>query len=486
MMNIFTNNRLLLSALFLTVNLAGVLAQKPAAPPAKVPAKPPATTTKPVATPGKTPQKPAPAPVKSAAPAPPRDSNVLKLFDKNTVKWQKTYKGRFDDAAVVEVSLGYDGKICRGFLVYPQSNTRIRLEGKMDTSGFKLEERNDNQRVSGYISGRIQGKSLTAEWNNSDNSLGGRIEAEEVPLQAPVNCSDNKWSSRYITRYNNARCDMVLVRAQGGILDGFMWIESDGETYRLKGEIKPDGTYELDALGEADRLVAIISGEFKAGQGTVCRWTGSGEKREFKFILKDHFQMGCYDYADYNASFDVLHPHTVCEPCNTWLDEQVRQWLEKCKSVFESQNLKQTPETRNVQRASAWPEITCWTDNLLSGYLTFSDTRSSETQGIAYNFDLKNGKLINPEDLFVKSFSYKNWFSDFANKEMPKLPSFAADPQFRSWLVEEGFPLMVIRREGFELSTLFHPFYGRQTLFIPYSSIRNSLRKDGPLGEFVK
>jgi hypothetical protein len=69
---------------------------------------------------------------------------------------------------------------------------------------------------------------------------------------------------------------------------------------------------------------------------------------------------------------------------------------------------------------------------------------------------------------------------------MPKLPSFAADPQFRSWLVEEGFPLMVIRREGFELSTLFHPFYGRQTLFIPYSSIRNSLRKDGPLGEFVK
>ncbi|MFM8485056.1 MAG: hypothetical protein ACKOCH_01885, partial [Bacteroidota bacterium] len=143
MMNKFTNNRLLLSALLFTIHIAGVLAQKPAAPPAKTPAKPPATTAKPAATPGKTPQKPAAAPVKSAAPAPPRDSNVLKLFDKNTVKWQKTYKGRFDDAAVVEVSLGYDGKICRGFLVYPQSNTRILLEGKMDTSGFKLEERSD-------------------------------------------------------------------------------------------------------------------------------------------------------------------------------------------------------------------------------------------------------------------------------------------------------------------------------------------------------
>ena len=230
MMTIFTNNRLLLSALFITACITGTLAQKPATTPAKPPATKPATT----------PQKPAATPAKSVAPAPPRDSNVLKLFDKNTVKWQKTYKGRFDDAAVVEVSLGYDGKICRGFLVYPQSNTRIRLEGKMDTSGFKLEERSENKQVTGFISGRIQGKSLNAEWSNADNSLGGRIEAEEIPLSAPVNCSDNKWSSRYITRYNNARCDMVLVRAQGGILDGFLWIESDGTTYRLKGETKPD------------------------------------------------------------------------------------------------------------------------------------------------------------------------------------------------------------------------------------------------------
>jgi len=101
MMTIFTNNRLLLSALFITACITGTLAQKPATTPAKPPATKPATT----------PQKPAATPAKSVAPAPPRDSNVLKLFDKNTVKWQKTYKGRFDDAAVVEVSLGYDGKI---------------------------------------------------------------------------------------------------------------------------------------------------------------------------------------------------------------------------------------------------------------------------------------------------------------------------------------------------------------------------------------
>jgi hypothetical protein len=48
---------------------------------------------------------------------------------------------------------------------------------------------------------------------------------------------------------------------------------------------------------------------------------------------------------------------------------------------------------------------------------------------------------------------------------MPKLPSFAAIPQLGAGWWNS---LMVIRREGFKLSTLFHPFYGRQTLFVPY------------------
>ena len=88
--------------------------------------------------------------------------------------------------------------------------------------------------------------------------------------------------------------------------------------------------------------------------------------------------------------------------------------------------------------------------------------------------------------MFQKSFGYQKWFSDYAAKEMPKLPSFAADPQFREWLSKEGFPLIVIRRDGFELSTYFNPLYGRQTLFVPYTTIRPYLRKDSPLGEFIK
>jgi len=279
---------------------------------------------------------------------------------------------------------------------------------------------------------------------------------------------------------------MVLVRSHNGALDGFLWVESDGRTYRLKGEIKNDGAYEMEVLGSADRLAALLSGNLKPGQNTDCNWVGSGERRTFKFVLKDHFLLGCYEYADYATSYDVLYPRTPCAHCNTQLDEQVNQWVESCKSAFSGKKIPLSPANRGSQRASAWPEIACWTDNVFTGYVTFSDTWTDQAQGLSFNYDLRSNKEIGLEDLFNKGFNAQKYLTDWANREMPKLPSFAGDPKYREWLTRAGFPLFALRREGLEISTLFHPQYGRQTLLVPYSGLKTYLKKDSPAGEFVK
>jgi hypothetical protein len=448
-------------------------------------AKPkPATTT----TPG---SKPATTTKPTTPPAAPgiRDTAVLKLFDKSTpLKWVKLFKGRIDDAATADISLGFDGKNCRGYITYAKSRTRFKLEGTLDSAEFKLEEHDMANQKTGFLQGVIKGKHLEADWNNPSNSIGCKIEADEVPPNNTItlNCSDNKWSSRYITRFENARCDMVLVRTQNGALDGFLWVEADGRTYKLKGEIKADGSYEMEALSGSDRLAAMLSGNLKPGQNTDCNWTGSGKRRQFKFVLKDHFLLGCYEYADYASAYDVLYPRTPCASCNTWLDQQVNNWVETCKSTFSAKKMPLNAENRNAQRASAWPEIGCWTDNLFTGYITFSDTWNEQAQGIAYNFDLKTGKQIALEDIFQKSFNLKTWVSEFTAKEMPKLADFASDPKYREWLSKGGFPLILIRREGLEFSTLFHPLYGRQTLFAPYTTLKPYLRRDSAIAEFIK
>lgn len=94
--------------------------------------------------------------------------------------------------------------------------------------------------------------------------------------------------------------------------------------------------------------------------------------------------------------------------------------------------------------------------------------------------------MIGLTDLFNSTFNAKQWLDDYAKKEMPKLAAFSSDPKFREWLNQSGFPLFSIRREGLELSSLFHPQYGRQTPTVPYEQLKPYMKKDNPAAEFVK
>jgi len=147
---------LLLLIIALPVSL---FAQKPTAPAAKKPAAKPTTTAPaskpPTTTSGTKPSGPLPTSA-NAAPVK-KDSAILKLFEKPTeVKWVKYFKGRIDDATVVDITLGFDGRSCRGFLVYSKSRIRFNLSGTLDTSGLLLEERDLAKGITGQLKGTLK------------------------------------------------------------------------------------------------------------------------------------------------------------------------------------------------------------------------------------------------------------------------------------------------------------------------------------------
>lgn len=459
---------------------------------------PPAKTTPPPKT---TPtNKPATAPAAAAKPAaakpaplPPHvtDTAIARLFERPAeIKWIRYFSGRLDDVSNVTLSLGSDGKNCRGYLAYPQSRARFRLEGQLDTAGFFLRETDTRNQRTGALTGRLTNRRLEGEWLNRDSSLGLRLEAQEVAVGqvlAAGHCGDNKWVNRYIGRYNNARADLVLSRLNNGLLYGYLWVEADGKTYPVRGSIGADGNYELEARQPGgDVPAAFLRGSLRLPQTTDLNWVGSGEKRTLKFALRDNLLVGCYEAADYVSSYDALYPRTRCDACNAVLDRRVQDWITRCKTAFATQKRDNTPANRNSLRASAWSEVVFWTDDLFCGYLTFAHSWDDRPEGISFNFNLKTGKEILLEDLFVKSFNFKKWLDEYSRKESPKMPKFAADPQFREWLAKDGFPLFAARREGLEMSTLFHPIYGQQRLLVPYAALKPYMRRDNPLAEFVR
>jgi hypothetical protein len=418
-----------------------------------------------------------------------KDSLIFKLFEEPaSLQWIRSLKGRMDDVAPIDITLGYDGHNCRGYLTYLKSRNRFRLIGTLEEDQLQLEEHDPVNALTGMLQGTLSDRKLSATWSNSDNTVGSRVEAEEpLPGQTiNIGCSENKWVNRYITRYNGGRADMVLIRMHNGALDGFLWVEADAKTYVLKGEMKPDGSYEIEAILPNGKVAAILQGSFKTMLNTECAWVGSGEKRSFSFAIKDKLQLGCFDYADYRSSYDAIYPRSTCVACNNWLDQQVSSWVTQCKSAIASLKTPLSPATRNSYRASCWTDIACWTENILTGYLTFSDTKSDFPLGKSFNFDLRAGKEITYNDLFNKGFNAKAWFDAYVKKETPKLPAFANDANYRAWIDKNGFPLFTLRRDGMELSTLFHPTYGRQHLLVPYGELKPYMKKENPVADLVK
>ncbi len=414
---------------------------------------------------------------------------MINLFPAGTrLQWVRYFRGRIDDVSEVLIRLGFDGSQCRGFFSYPESTTRFQLSGSLEGVVLVLTESDDKGMITGRLTGTLQGEQLDAEWTNATNTLGSRLEAREAKSPAALRepCGDNKWVSRYVARWNNLRVDLTLARVNNGALNGYLWIEADDRTYTLKGKIFPDDHYELQALLPNGKTAAHLQGSLKNPQSSDCQWVGSGEKRTIKFIQRYQYTVGCLEYADYTSSFDALYPRTDCGGCNTVLDQRVTEWFAQCKATVQAQKKPNKPEFRNALRASAWYEITCWTETIFCGYLTFAESWKAQTSGLSFNFDLRSGKEITFDDLFNRGFNAQEWFADYARKESPKMNKFAADPKFREWLQKDGFPMFTIRRDGLELSTHFHPVYGQYHLTIPYDTLKPYMRRNNPIADLVK
>lgn len=417
------------------------------------------------------------------------DTALFNLFDPNVrLQWMHYYRGRFDDITPVVLALANDGNVCRGYLTFTRSNTRIRLEGKADSVSFRLQERYGGQ-TTGILAGQFLPNRLLAEWSSTDHATGSRLEAQQLPgpPTGPAEpCGENKWARRYIAKWNGARADMVLMRIYNGELIGYLWLESEDKLLNFVGNSTPEGGIQGQLIFPNGKIGAQIQGKVLMPQLLEFTWMGSGELRDFKFTGRENAPLGCLDYADFSSSMDALYPRINCDNCNKWLDDQIKRWTEKVKGAIAEKKPTAIPYNRNAFRASAWSEIACWTENIFSGYVTMTETWSDQIQGVAYNFDLRTGKEISLNDVFNKSFNAKVWFADYAKKEMPKLPVFVQDPKYREWVDKEGFPLMTFRRTGVELSTVFHPYYGRQKILIPYSVLKPFLKPGNPISDLSK
>ncbi|MFK8005302.1 MAG: hypothetical protein AB8H03_02985 [Saprospiraceae bacterium] len=403
---------------------------------------------------------------------------VKTLFENQAeIQWIKYYKGRIDDLNDVAITLGFDGVNCKGRLTYLRSNTDFDLNGYIENETLLLQELDQKNNVSGILSGKIAGKTINGNWKNFDGSRGGNLtltETEKI-VKFPSYCGDNKWIRKYQGKIANNNWEILLQKESSDQLTGLVFHKKKNTSYSIKGNVDINNNFTLKAKNQKGQIVETFVGLLKQDQLTI------GTKKSKKITLApfEGLTIGCVEYADYATGYDITFPKTTNAAFNKQMDEETNAWIKACRKhllKIKKQNTSADPKMRATERGFAWGEVEYFSQSVISGFMTFSNTWTPGQKLIVFNFDMKNDRMLYLEDIFENKKDYQKYIRNYIKKEI-KNHQLYADPDFKKWIKKSNFSYFTIRKNGICFSTKYSMLYGRQSVTIPFRQLQPFLKK---------
>ena len=415
---------------------------------------------------------------------------VYSFFSKpKKIKWIEHYRGKFDGANDIAMTLAYDGKSCKGLLVYSKSGELLRLDGTLKGNELRLLEVDQNGIISGEYEGQIEGKNMLLTWSNIDNTLGSdafliQVQKEELNSKPEVN---QQWVSYYEGNIFGSKVDLFLQHDGKNVLSGIAYFFDENRSYNLVGEIFDFDNLDITIKNDQNKLKGKLQGVFKDGNEIAANFYKSGHRTPTNFLIRRTMKIDCIEYADYFMSYDISFPKTSNLSFNRWMEELATQWLNNCRKQafeFRGMNLEKKPELRSAVRACAWSDVDFFDDQLISGVLTFENTWTDGFEGEPFNYDFKKGKKITLKDIFKEGSDISAIIANQLNEEISQ-HLFYKDYEFRNWLSKQDFPYFLIHKDGLAFCTSFNSIYGRQKVKISYEKLKPYFKENNVLDYLI-
>lgn len=403
---------------------------------------------------------------------------VKSLFEnQSNIQWIKHYKGRIDDLNDVAITLGFDGTDCKGRLKYLRSNTYFDLNGFIEDQTIYLQELDRHNKMSGTLSGKISGKTIIGSWKNFDGSRGGILSITETKkiVKFPSYCGDNKWIRKYQGKTANDNWEIILQKESSEKLSGLIFHKKKNISYTLKGNIDTNYNFTLKAKNQKGQIVETFTGQLNQDQLTI----GKEKSKKVNLLPIEGLTVGCVEYVDYATGYDITFPKTTNAAFNKQMDEETNAWIKACRNYLlkvKKQNTSTEPKMRATERGFAWGEVEYFSKKIISGFMTFSNTWTPGQKLIAFNFDLKNDRMLYLEDIFGNKKDYQKYIRNYIKKEI-KNHQLYSDSDFKRWIKKSDFSYFTIRKEGICFSTKNSKLYGRQSVTIPFRQLQPFLKK---------
>jgi hypothetical protein len=322
---------------------------------------------------------------------------------------------------------------------------------------------------------------------------------------------------------------MKLAR-EGERLTGSYFYQKIGTKIDLRGTVDKDGNLTLEEFDSNGKQTGVFKGLWKTDADGLIEikgdWTKPNSDKKTTFSLlqepiefSNGVEIVSKQIREKNKKLkyevDVAYPQLTgsVDPNFEKFNQTVRSLITKKVADFKkgmtpAADGEPTPDADNpgVDESMGSDIAVGYTvalakDDLISLEFTVSDYEAGAAHPSSYtevvNFDLKNGKLIKLADVFSPGAKYVQTLSTFCVQELKKQAKEQGDAFIdEDWIKRGAGPEVTnyanwtITKKG--LGITFDPYQvasyaaGPQNVLVPYSAVKEIVKPDGPVGQFVK
>jgi Protein of unknown function (DUF3298)/Deacetylase PdaC len=316
---------------------------------------------------------------------------------------------------------------------------------------------------------------------------------------------------------------MKLVR-DGDSLAGNYFYQKVGTKIDLKGTVDKEGNLALEEFDSSGKPTGVFKGIWKTDEDGLINlagnWSKPNSEKKTAFSIHEEpieisggAEIVAKAIKETNKKLkyeiDAEYPQVVGAADGRFdkFNQEVRSLITSKIAEFKKQmSEKQAEEAATTETEAMSSDLGAGytvglaKDDLVSvefdigGYYQGAAHPNSYTQVI--NYDVKNGKVLKLADLFKPGAKYLQAISSYSIKNLTALSkskdSMLTDETINSGAGPEAknYRSWTITKKGLGItfdSYQVGPYVaGPQRVVIPYSALKDIIRPDGPLGEFVK
>jgi hypothetical protein len=375
--------------------------------------------------------------------------------------WEQTYEGVLADYHPILITLASDSSQVAGYLIHKGDKRSHRLMGDWNRKEFLLQERDEYDRLTGYLKGTITKDILKMEWMSADRNRVFNVIAFPKSLIRIKNFTP---TAEWIQINSTPSISISVQKMDYGIVSGLAHrngVFTRFEGYCLDGSCSIWNTVIQNPDGAPIRI--------QMRQKDATNYKAALDDKEFPASITTAIPLSLRSFDNSMGFLDFIYPALESKVYDEWVNQWIGKTWNEGVNYLTSINQPGTRE-RLVHRSSGWIEIMDAGENYVSGMATYINPGSTRRETFVW---LKKEDIVLPYNELLNLPTDMNKAATVALKLVGTQP----DQDYNTWLQKAGYKYMVPTREGIVMFTEFNMVYGDDIRLIPLDQSKELIKR---------